>query len=167
MCSKEGSIMGHVHNPSEDIEAVFLLRNRLLFRLFKTTNLMHRVGTAWTADIDLTTQQWSVLGGLARSSSKDGLTVKELIKFLEMTRQNANGVIERLEREGLVERVKDTRDGRARLVRLTDKGWTVWSDLKLRISEFYGAALAGFSEEETTQFQHLLDRLRKNLIAAG
>jgi len=42
------------------------------------------------------------------------MTVKELIEFLLLSRQNLTSVLDRLERSGLVERTRIAEDGRVR-----------------------------------------------------
>ena len=142
----------------------FHMANRLLFRMFKTTNLMHVTGTAWTASLKLTTQQWSVLGALASPGYDDGLTVNELAEYLFVSRQNVNGLLDRLEQAKLTERVQNASDRRVRVVRLTKKGKAIWSNLSNEIGSYYDAALDGFSDEEIVQFQYLTDRLMTNLL---
>ncbi len=142
----------------------FHMANRLLFRMFKTTNLMHVTGTAWTASLKLTTQQWSVLGALASPGYDDGLTVNELAEYLFVSRQNVNGLLDRLEQAKLTERVQNASDRRVRFVRLTKKGKAIWSNLSNEIGSYYDAALDGFSDEEIVQFQYLTDRLMTNLL---
>jgi MarR family transcriptional regulator, organic hydroperoxide resistance regulator len=141
----------------------FDLNNRLLFRVFQTTNVMHNSGTRWTADLNLTTQQWSVLGALARPHAADGMTVNDLSAFLMVSRQNLTGLLDRLEVLGLTQRVIDQADRRARRVGLTPKGMAVWGQLAQSIAGFYDRALEGFSTEEKRTFLTLTDRLQNNL----
>ncbi len=144
-------------------DEIFHLSNRLLFRLFKTTNIIHTTGTAWTQDLNLTTQQWSVIGALSRPGYEDGTGVGELTEFLQVSRQNLGGLLERLEKQGITQRITNPNDGRARLVQLTETGWRVWESLVPRISNFYDQALDGFSAEDITRFLVYIDRLQENL----
>lgn len=146
-------------------DETYHLSNRLLYRLFKTVNLMHASGTAWTSDMKITTQQWSVLGALVRPGYSDGVSVNQLADYLMVSRQNVNGVLDRLEQAQLTERVQSTSDRRSRLVRLTPHGWEVWERLQGEIRAFYEQALVGFTDVEVVQFQYLIDRLQKNLKA--
>ena len=141
----------------------FHISNRLLFRLFKTTNILHTTGTNWTSDIGLTTQQWSVIGALSRPGREQGMGVGELTKFLQITRQNLTGLLERLEKIGITQRIPNPDDGRAKLVQLTQKGWDIWDVLAPKLFDFYNAALKGFSPAEMNQFLYLVDKLQSNL----
>jgi MarR family transcriptional regulator, organic hydroperoxide resistance regulator len=147
-----------------DNEARFDVSNRLFFRLYQASNLMHKTGSRAVGEYGTTTQQWAVLGALSRpGAAKQGMTVKELIEFLMVSRQNLTAVLNRLEASGLVERTRAAEDGRIRRVRLTDKGATTWSKMLIKIRSYYEAATADFTVDEGLLLFRLLDRLMKRL----
>ena len=144
----------------------FDIANRLFFRLYQASNLMHKAGTSAVSDFGVTTQQWAVLGALSRSQAEArGLSVKELMDYLMVSRQSLTAILDRLEAQDLVERIKadDGGDGRLRHVRLTTKGVRTWKELLPSIQGFYAAALAEFSLEESFLLMRLLDRLSAGL----
>ena len=145
--------------------ARFDVANRLFLRLYQASNLMHKTGTRAVARHGATTQQWAVMGALSRPGARErGMTVKELIGFLMVSRQNLTGVLARLEDLGLVERVRGAEgDGRLRHVRLTPDGERVWTEMLADIRRYYTDALDGFSLEECVVLFRLLDRLRDSL----
>ncbi|GGN11051.1 transcriptional regulator [Lentzea pudingi] len=51
----------------------------------------------------------------------DGTRLTELAEAAQVTKQTAGFLVDQLEKAGYVERVPDPSDGRARLVRVTDK----------------------------------------------
>jgi DNA-binding MarR family transcriptional regulator len=126
---------------------------------------MHKVGTRFMSEFGVTTQQWAVLGALARPAAKPGMTVKELIEFLLLTRQNLTPVLDRLEERQWIERIRDAEDGRARRVRLTAEGHHLWSRMQRAIEDFYAAALDDFGLEDRVLLFRLLDRLKISLSA--
>jgi MarR family transcriptional regulator, organic hydroperoxide resistance regulator len=142
----------------------FELANRLFFRLYQASNLMHKQGTRYVARFESTTQQWAVLGALARQPVRDGgMTVKELIEFLEVSRQNLTAVLDRLERRRWIRRVKDKDDGRSRRIRLTAEGKSTWIRMLEPIEAFYADALTSFSHDDQLTLCRLLDRLKTAL----
>jgi DNA-binding MarR family transcriptional regulator len=152
--------------PRQDAaEGRFDIANRLFLRLYQASNLMHKTGTKAVGGFGATTQQWAVLGALARPRARDqGMTVKELIGFLMVSRQNLTAVVDRLEAAGLVERVRAVDgDGRLRHVRLTAAGEAQWTEMLGSIRRYYAEALEGFSTEECVALFRLLDRLRDSL----
>ena len=144
----------------------FDLANRLFFRLYQSSNLMHKVGTRTVSGFGSTTQQWAVLGALARPRLvRAGMSVKDLIAFLMLTRQNLSIVLDRLERRGWIERVQDLEDRRSRRIRLTPTGQAEWTRMLVEIDGFYETSLTGLSSDELLLLFRLLDRLKNGLAA--
>ncbi len=148
-----------------DEAARFDVANRLFLRLYQASNLMHRTGTRAVSGFGATTQQWAVMGALARPRARqDGMTVKALMGFLMVSRQNLTAVLDRLEGGGLVERTRAAgKDGRLRHVRLTPQGERLWAAMHDDIRRYYRTALGAFSTEECLVLYRLLDRLRDSL----
>jgi DNA-binding MarR family transcriptional regulator len=59
---------------------------------------------------------------LAQRIAEGGSRLTELAEQAQVTKQTASLLVTALEREGLVERVPDPADGRARLIRFTVRG---------------------------------------------
>lgn len=154
-----------IARPRSDDEAVrFDVANRLFFRLYQASNLMHKTGSRSVAEFGTTTQQWAVLGALSRPAARDrGMTVKELIEFLLLSRQNLTAVLNRLQRQGLVERTRIAEDGRVRRIRLTEQGTATWARMLTNINGYYQKALDDFTTEESLTLYRLLDRLKSRL----
>lgn len=148
--------------PAADAER----NNRLLFRLFRTANLMTRRNTAWLGRLGITAEQCSVLSTLFRPQSADGMTVNQLCEYLMVSRQGLNGVLQRLDRLGLTRRAAEPRDRRVKRVQLTPRGRTYAMRVVEPMSAFSASALQGFSEDELRLFQQFTDRLRQNLLPA-
>jgi DNA-binding MarR family transcriptional regulator len=142
----------------------FDVANRVFFRLYQASNLMHKQGTRYVGKFGTTTQQWAVLGALARPLVReDGMTVKDLIEFLGVSRQNLTAVLDRLEGRGWIKRIKDKDDGRSKRIRLTGEGKSTWTRMQEPIEAFYSAALSTFSHEDQVALYRLLDRLTTTL----
>jgi DNA-binding MarR family transcriptional regulator len=142
----------------------FDVANRVFFRLYQASNLMHKQGTRYVGKFGTTTQQWAVLGALARPLVRDkGMTVKDLIGFLDVSRQNLTAVLERLESRGWIKRAKDKHDGRSRRIRLSSEGKSTWARMQEPIEAFYTAALISFSHDDQIALYRLLDRLKTSL----
>lgn len=139
------------------------ISNRLFFRFFQAANTLHTKGTQALDEFGVTTQQWSVLGALSRPKVKEGMGVGELSRFLLVSRQNLSGILTRLERDGLIERVTSAEDRRSRKVKLTPKGEELWVKLIDPIHTFYDEALKGFSFDDRLQFIHYVSLLQRNM----
>jgi MarR family transcriptional regulator, organic hydroperoxide resistance regulator len=140
------------------------ISNRLFFRLYQSSNLMHKAGTSAVSSFGTTTQQWAVLGALSRPQAIErGLSVKELMEYLMVSRQSLTAILDRLEAAGLIDRTRTKGDGRLRYVQLTETGVKTWAAMRPAIRKFYDAALADFSLEESYLLMRLLDRLSAGL----
>src|SRR5690349_14644863 len=68
---------------------------------------------------------WGIVRKPIRSAflRREGDRIVELAKRAQMTKQAVGYLISYLERHGYVERVPDPTDGRAQIVRRTERGW--------------------------------------------
>lgn len=139
------------------------LNNRLFFRLLQVANVMHNTATRLVEPLNLTSQQWSVLGSLARFADQGGASVNDLSAHLRMSRQNLSKILQRLELSGLTERVPDPADLRHRRVVMTDKGRVLWKSLQKIAGPFHENALRGFTVLERLHFLELITRFEKDL----
>lgn len=156
--------MAHAQAKARQVQ--FDVANRLFFRLYQCSNLMHKNGTRYMGELGSTTQQWAVLGALARPLVLEkGMSVKNLIEFLLLSRQNLTAVLDRLEGRGWIERAKDEDDGRAKRIRLTVAGRAVWARMLQRIETFYADSLSSLSDQDQLLLYQLLDRLKGSLSA--
>ena len=136
------------------------LNNRMFFRLFQIANELQRKSVQ---QLGITTVQWAVMGALSQDKFAAGIPFGQLGDYLVVTRQNLDGVIKRLERDGLVRRVADDEDKRARLVQLTDLGKVYWQETLERIYQFYDQATATFSFDDRVAFIYYINALQKEL----
>lgn len=137
------------------------LNNRLFFRLFQLGNDLQRQAVQ---QLGITTVQWAVLGALSQDKFVDGIPLGALGDYLVVTRQNLDGVLKRLERDGLVRRVAGATDRRARVVQLTPNGRRFWTEILERIFQFYDQASASFTFDERVALVHYLNRLQADLV---
>ena len=78
-------------------------------------------------------------------------------------RQNLDAVLKRLERDGLVERVINEQDRRAKIVALTTEGFQTWDSLQDDFFEFYGQALNKLAFDDVITLIHLLNKVNDGL----
>jgi DNA-binding MarR family transcriptional regulator len=141
-------------------ESVSAVHNRLFFRLFQAGNTFDR---QTMKELGITTVQWSVLGALSRPQAAAGMSFSDLAEYLVVSRQNLDGVLKRLEREGHAKRVADTADRRARNVLLTTEGRKFWDSLQPKIYEFYRQAVEALRFDDKVALVHFLNQLNDGL----
>lgn len=148
------------HQTASSDQPVDRLINRVFFRLFQIGNTLQR---QTVNALGITTVQWAVLGALSRPGVARGMTFGELADYLVVSRQNLDGVLQRLERERLVARVVDPDDGRARRVQLTGAGRRRWDGLQDKIAEFYAQAARRVEFDARVSLAHWLNILLADL----
>ena len=145
-------------------DAKLELANRLFFRLYQCANMLHKTGSRAVEAEGLTTQQWAVLGALSRDKAQGGMSIGDLARYLKVSRQNLAGLISRMERDGHIAVVPDTRDRRSKIVKMTKSGQHVWQVLaRPKIRAYYEQILADFSINDTTHALHYLLKILENM----
>jgi DNA-binding MarR family transcriptional regulator len=92
-----------------------------------------------------------------------GLKMGELSKRMMVTGGNVTGITDLLEREGLVERVADPGDRRARLVRLTGAGRRAFAAMAEEHERWIVEAFTELSGREMATIAALLARLKAHV----
>lgn len=110
--------------------------------------------------IGLTRSQWSVLAYLLR---EDGVQQQRLAELMDLTPITLTGLLDRLERDGWVERRPDPEDRRAKRIFLTEKVLPVMKKIQSLGKQVRESALEGLSEAEQQKLISLLLRVRTNL----
>jgi DNA-binding MarR family transcriptional regulator len=133
--------------------------------LIRTFGLAERVMQPYFARFGISGSQWGVLRNLNRAEQEGqpGLRLKELSNRLLVRPPSVTGVVDRLERAGLVVRHESAADLRAKQVGLTGAG----RQLVARILEVHEdqmqTVLAGLSETEQAELYRLLLLWRQHL----
>jgi DNA-binding MarR family transcriptional regulator len=91
------------------------------------------------------------------------LPLGEIAEHLDVSPRNVTGLIDHLEKDGLVERVHDLNDRRSIQARLTPSGLQTLSDLWDKARESQVSAVRDFSPEELKQLRHLCLRVVEKL----
>jgi len=139
------------------------IHSRLIFRLFQTSNVMHRSGTLALNSVGVTSQQWSVLGALSRPKVEEGMTVNEMCRYLMVSRQNLSIMLNRLEVAGYVKRTQDKLDQRSKRIILTASGREALNEINRLMEVFFEKVMKGLSRDDQISCVHYLTRLRDNM----
>ncbi|WP_340609500.1 homoprotocatechuate degradation operon regulator HpaR [Xenorhabdus bharatensis] len=105
---------------------------------------------------NLTEQQWRIVRVLASSRSID---FHDLANLTCILRPSLTGILTRMERDGLIFRLKPMNDQRKLYVSLTPAGQELYEQAKGEVDEGYKAIEAAFSPEKLAQLLKLLDDL--------
>lgn len=108
----------------------------------------------------LTMPQWRVIGQLSKTNEVSQVALASLADMDPMT---LSGIIDRLEVKGLVERIPDPNDSRAKLVRTTAKADDLVVEIRSVAHDVYEEALQGLSQDDRKTLFALLGRVVANL----
>lgn len=108
----------------------------------------------------VTLPQWRALAEIFRS---EGISQVSLAGCIDTDPMTLSGILDRLEKRGLVERYPDPNDSRAKLARLTTSGVELVNTARNVGRELYENALIGLSETERLRLAAGLIRIRENL----
>ncbi|MCR4377602.1 MAG: MarR family transcriptional regulator [Rhodospirillales bacterium] len=148
--------------PSAEFSAIVREKrnNSIGYLITLAQRLMHKgLGMKFQAH-GVSVAQWSVLVTLWEV---DGLTQKELSERVTVETATLSRTIDRMERDGLVKRVRSASDRRQVHVFLSDYGAGLWRKLVPEAETMLTLALAGISEEEEQTLRQLLKRVINNV----
>ena len=104
---------------------------------------------------------------IAQRIANEGSRLTDLAERAQVTKQTASLLVAALEQQGLVERVPDPADGRARLIRFTERGQAarlrameVVIGVEREWTEHLGPELAGQLREALTKLREVTDPYR-------
>lgn len=146
---------GGAEEPTAEDE----LNNRLFFRLFQARNIYERKAQL---ELGFSGIQGALLGALSNGPA-DGIPLSDLVEYLAVSRQNLDGVLKRLEKQQLVERVEDASNRRSKVVRITRAGKRAWDALFARTLVFYRQGTRGISLEAKQDLAETLGRMNRSL----
>lgn len=94
---------------------------------------------------------------------QDGLAQKDLIARLDIEQSTIGNTLNRMVRDGLIERLPHPKDGRSQILGLTQHAKRLKDQAVKAAYRINEKALSGFSEEERGQFFLLMDKMIKAL----
>lgn len=124
------------------------------------TRAMRRGMEAELLNEGITLRQWEVLAWL---TIEHGMTQSELADRLGIEAPTLAGILDRMERDGWVERQACTHDRRKKRLRATAKADAVWQHMAECAYRMRAKATAGISAEELQQLKSVCERIRSNL----
>ena len=135
---------------------------RLWLRALSFASMVERrVRSRLHVDFDVTLPRFDVMAALYDAPA--GLSMGEVSRRLMVSNGNVTGIVERLDRDGLVWRRTNPEDRRSQLVRLTDSGRTTFEGMAEAHEGWISAMLSGLSEEEVEQLKYLLGKAKQSV----
>lgn len=136
---------------------------RLWLRLLNTTNLIEQyVRKKLRIEFNCTLPKFDVLAELGRSETPQ--TMSELSRQLMVSNGNATGVIDRLQRDGLVQRLNSVDDRRVQYISLTKAGRMAFKKMAAAHETWITELMSGLKKSEVKQFNERLSQLKNTIF---
>jgi DNA-binding MarR family transcriptional regulator len=140
------------------------LPHEALLNLYYTSSLLKKTADAFFRDHGLTDVQFNLMMLLFHQADEgEGLTQVELSRMMLVNRANITGLVDRMEKAGLVERRALPGDRRYNTVVLTTHG----RELLLKVQDAYRQTIerlmGGITHAEMRHLTDLLGRVREHL----
>jgi DNA-binding MarR family transcriptional regulator len=91
------------------------------------------------------------------------LSLSELSERIRAQNSTVTGIIDRMEREGLVVRARSTEDRRVVHIRLTEKGAKIAREISVEPMEVFRTALGSLSPTETRDLLRILTKIAQRV----
>jgi DNA-binding MarR family transcriptional regulator len=141
-------------------------RLRLWLRILRVSRLIEaELRERLRTEFDTTLPRFDVLAALHRA--RDGLKMSELSTVLRVSNGNVTGIVDRLEAEGLAQRLPVAGDRRAMLVKLTPAGTAAFAGLADRHEAWVNELLGAVTPAEADHLIQQLQAVRTRLAERG
>ncbi|PKI16000.1 MarR family winged helix-turn-helix transcriptional regulator, partial [Colwellia sp. 12G3] len=132
-----------------------LLEKQLCFRIYSLNKLMCRLYAPILKDLALTYPQY--LAMLVLWQHKEGISVKALGSQLDLDSGTLSPLLKRMETQGLLSRVRQSKDERVVIIKLTAKGIALQQDAEHIPEKMFG--VTGLTPEKLKSLTLDLDQL--------
>lgn len=137
-------------------------RLSLWVRLITNSNIIEKeVRNLFRSEFGVTLPRFDLMSTLYRETG--GLTMGELSKRLLVSNGNVTGIVERLQKEGLVKRWVLPTDRRIYSVGLTTKGRTDFKEQADRHKEWIKDILGNLNDDDLSPMIEMMDNMREAL----
>lgn len=93
----------------------------------------------------------------------DNLSLSSLSERIRAQNSTVTGIIDRMEREGLVRRERSTSDRRVVHIRLSDKGQKLAKQIQVEPMEIFRDALGSLSQTDLRDLLRLMNKLQRHV----
>lgn len=134
------------------------LENQLCFRLYSLSKLMSRHYSPVLKELGLTYPQYLVMLVLWENNNTSyAISVKQLGQKLDLDSGTLSPLLKRLEKQSLLDRIRNSKDERSVEIKLTDSGCQLKAKAKDIPKEMF--SLTGMSLNELQTLNKQLDNL--------
>ena len=138
------------------------LQECINFKLTSTQNMVFNYFRSKLAALDVTPIQYALLKCLW---TEDMQTPSQLAQTLRLDASSITGILDRLEKKALVERVYSRQDRRSVQVHLLESGTALQKPIEAIVRDANADVLAGIGEDDYKRLLSLLELMEANVKA--
>jgi len=138
----------------------FDFEESLGYWICSTSHAFRRALNAELTKEGITFRQWEVLAWIAMEQE---LSQSELAERLGIEAPTLVGILDRMERDGWIERLPCAGDRRKKRVRACSKAETLWAQMMACAHRVRRRARRGLTQKELDQLKSICERIRRNL----
>ena len=135
------------------------INNCINFILSNAQNAVYNYFKKRLSDYDITPSQYALLQCLY---AQDGLTPSQLAQALRLDTSSITGILGRLEKKGLIDRVYSQEDRRSVSIHLREEGKTLWTQVDRVIEDANAKITQGLDADRYAQLLSPLSLLEHN-----
>ena len=142
------------------VKPLATLEHEALLNIYYTAAMMKKKAVDSLSPFGLTDVQLNLLMMMRHQGGTKGLSQARLGNLMAVGRANVTGLVDRLERDGLVKRT-DTKDRRFNIIQLTDKGCKLLDKIEPQYAREVHRLMSSFTKQELKEMVRLLEAARK------
>lgn len=134
--------------------------NKIEKRMRYISGIIKQKGRKILTNYPITSPQFVALQWLLEEGD---LTIGELSGKISLAFSTTTDLVDRMEKNKLVERVQDTKDRRVVRIHVLDKGKRIIGEVIEKRQMYLGEVLENFTEEQTNHLDELLELLHEEM----
>jgi DNA-binding MarR family transcriptional regulator len=136
---------------------------RIGFLIHDVSRLRRTVMDKAFRPMGVTRSQWWVLANLSRHNG-DGMMQTDLAKVMDVGKVTLGGLIDRLEASGLLKRLADPADRRAKRVVMTPRGTKLLAEIQDIAAQVNSQIMNGIGGSDISRTETVLYKMKQQLI---
>ena len=154
--------MENLKRLAASYEWVEEISNKTIIELKKTADILEEMHNQFFIQYGISNTKFNVLV-ILNNAYAEGVMLSEIGDQMLVTKANITGLIDRLEKQGLVQRIRDDVDRRKIMAVITDKGRSFTLETIEKYKEWSKNLLTVLDDAEKNQLIHTLKKIQKRL----
>ncbi len=147
---------------------IALLAHEALLNTYYTASCMRKKASELLRPFGMTDVQFNLMMLLKyQSGSEEGLSQAQLSNMMLVNRANITSLIDRMEKADLVVRTPAPSDRRSNIVKLTDRGRKLLSQIEPLYTKEVKRIMAALKKNEQKTLIAMLEKIRSNISEQG